>query len=58
MPGIRRAKLWDAKASYHIPKEHDPYPNSDTDPDSNHIRYCQSCLHVGEVRIKEKALPG
>ena len=49
MPGIRRAKLWDSKVSYHLPKEHDPYP-SDPDP---RLRYCQSCLHVG-VKSKLK----
>jgi len=45
MPGIRRANLWNIKVGYHIPKEHDPY--ADSDPDSYHLRYCQSCLRVG-----------
>ena len=39
MPGIRRVKWWNTKVGYSIPKEHDP--------DSDHLQYCQSCLHVG-----------
>lgn len=41
MPGIRKVKWWNTKADYQIPKEHDP------DYDSDHLRYCQSCLQVG-----------
>ena len=44
MPGIRRPTYWNSKVSYHIPRGHDPYPS---DPDPSHLRYCQSCLHVG-----------
>jgi hypothetical protein len=48
MPGIRRVQWWNTKTGYHIPSEHDP--------ESDHLQYCQSCLHVGVKSELKKRL--